>query len=302
VVKLLQNFKPDVVHVEAEPHTLTLALLAYLKPRFQYSLVAFTWENIYRRGRKPMAWLEPFSLRRVDWMITGNHEASQVIKWRGYNGPTSVVPQVGIDTAYFQKSSVLPELFEKCADGFKIGFVGRLVPEKGVLDLWEAFRPLAEQGYLLLFGEGPLRETLQQQALAAGLRDRVLLPGFIPHQQISAYFQGLDVLVLPSQTRPHWKEQFGQVLIEAMLSGVPVIGSDSGAIPEVIGEAGLIFPEQDVERLRQQLIYLLETPEKQKQLADAGKKRVLTHFTEDAVAQLTLAVYQEVLGRREKSK
>jgi glycosyltransferase involved in cell wall biosynthesis len=130
----------------------------------------------------------------------------------------------------------------------------------------------------------------------------VLLPGFIPHQQISAYFQGLDVLVLPSQTRPHWKEQFGQVLIEAMLSGVPVIGSDSGAIPEVIGEAGLIFPEQDVERLRQQLIYLLETPEKQKQLADAGKKRVLTHFTEDAVAQLTLAVYQEVLGRREKSK
>ena len=64
----------------------------------------------------------------------------------------------------------------------------------------------------------------------------------MPLNDVPRHLRALDALVLPSESTPLWKEQFGHVLIEAMACGVPVVGSDSGAIPEVIGEAGLLFP------------------------------------------------------------
>jgi glycosyltransferase involved in cell wall biosynthesis len=292
---LIREVQPDLVHVEAEPHSLSLGLLVFLKPRFGYRLVAFTWENLYRRGRRPLCWLEPFTLCHVDWMIAGNREAAAVVRWRGYAGPTTVIPQVGLDSAHFQANSPPPDLYGRLGAGLRIGFVGRLVPEKGVMDLLEAFLPLADRAFLVLLGEGPLRDIVRQRAEEAGVADRVALPGFIPYRQIPAYLKGLDILVLPSRTTPNWKEQFGHILVEAMLTGVPMVGSDSGAIPEVIGEAGLTFPEGNVTALRERLIFLMEHPEKRRRLAEAGQRRALAHFTDVAIGQATLQVYQQVL-------
>ncbi len=286
---LLQDIRPDIVHAEAEPHSLTLGLLAFLKPRFRYRLVAFTWENLFRQGRGPLHWVERFNLRRVDWMIAGNSEAADVVRWRGYSGPITVIPQVGLDPAHFAgcKSN-------HHSGPFRIGFVGRLVPEKGVLDLWEAFVPLADRAVLVLIGEGPLQEVIRRRAMAAGISHRVEMPGFVPYAQVPAWLNGLDVLVLPSRTTPIWKEQFGHVLAEAMLAGVPVIGSDSGAIPEVIGDAGLLFPEGNVKALKQRLLSLMKQPEMRQHLASAGRQRALAYFTDEAIARATLRVYQEV--------
>lgn len=169
-------------------------------------------------------------------MIGGNQEAMEVVRWRGYKGPVAVIPQVGLDPAQFaDPHSDEPDAAD---DSFRIGFAGRLVPEKGVLDLWEAFLPLANRAVLVLLGEGPLRDTILQQAATAGIAHRVEMPGYVPYAQMPAWLKSLDVLVLPSRTTTIWKEQFGHVLVEAMLAGVPVIGSNSGAIPEVIGKAG----------------------------------------------------------------
>ncbi|MGB9872847.1 MAG: glycosyltransferase [Anaerolineae bacterium] len=290
VAALIREVRPEIIHVEAEPHSLTLGLLAFLKRFFSYRLVAFTWENLFRRGRWPLRWLEPFNLRRVDWMIAGNWEATEVARWRGYSGPVTVIPQVGLDPAHFADCESSPH-----TGPFRIGFVGRLVPEKGVLDLWEAFVPLADRAVLVLIGEGPLQETVRQQAMMAGITHRVEMPGFVPYAQIPAWLKGLDVLVLPSRTTPVWKEQFGHVLAEAMLAGVPVVGSDSGAIPEVIGEAGLLFPEGDVTALREQLIFLMDHTIDRQRLAEAGQRRALAHFTDEAIGRATLKVYKQVL-------
>ncbi len=105
----------------------------------------------------------------------------------------------------------------------------------------------------------------------------------------------LDVLVLPSRTQPNWKEQFGRVLIEAMSCGVPVIGSTCGEIPQVIGEAGLVFPEGDVAALRAALSRLIDQPELRAELARRGRARVLAEFTQAAIARRHVAVYQAML-------
>jgi glycosyltransferase involved in cell wall biosynthesis len=105
-------------------------------------------------------------------------------------------------------------------------------------------------------------------------------------------YHAFDVLVLPSLTRPNWKEQFGRVLVEAMSSGIPVIGSDSGAIPDVIGESGLIVPEGDVTALMEALARLQTSAELRTALGTNGRSRVIHHFTHEQVAQDTVRVYQ----------
>lgn len=293
VIELLHEVQPSIVHVEAEPHSVTLALLAFLKLRFGYRLLAFTWENLFRKGRGPLRWLEAFSLRRVDWMIAGNKGAVDVIRWRGYTGPTTIIPQVGLDPTHFE--NVLPH-FMLANKNFRIGFVGRLVPEKGVMDLFEAFIPLAQQAVLVLIGEGPLREQVEKRAAEAGIADRVRCLGFVAYSEMPAYLKALEVLVLPSRTTPFWMEQFGHVLAEAMLVGTPVIGADSGAIPEVIGDAGLIFPAGDVGALRERLTWLMAYPEERKRLGELGRQRALAYFTDEAIAKATLQIYQALVS------
>ncbi len=119
------------------------------------------------------------------------------------------------------------------------------------------------------------------------MTDRIRLVDAIPHEQTVDYFNALDALVLPSESSPTWKEQFGHVLIEAMACGVPVIGSDSGAIPEVIGTAGLVFPEGDSQALRVELQRLVNDPDLRKHLSRRGRERVLGNYTyrQIAVAQ-----------------
>jgi len=100
---------------------------------------------------------------------------------------------------------------------------------------------------------------------------------------------------LPSHTTRAWKEQFGRVLIEAMSCGVPVVGSSSGEIPNVIGDAGLIYPEGDVRALATTLQRLAEQPELYADLARRGRARVLERYTQAALARQYYEVYRSML-------
>src|SRR5690606_30800199 len=113
-----------------------------------------------------------------------------------------------------------------------------------------------------------------------------------------AFYRSLDAVVLPSRTTPGWKEQFGRVLVEAMACRVPVVGSDSGEIPHVIGDAGLIFPEGDVAALAHHLRALMDDPSLRQRLGAAGRQRVLERFTMARVAAETVAVYATLAGQR----
>jgi glycosyltransferase involved in cell wall biosynthesis len=122
--------------------------------------------------------------------------------------------------------------------------------------------------------------------------------GQVASEEMPDQLRRMDLLVLPSLTRPNWKEQFGRVLMEAMACQVPVLGSDSGEIPYVIGEGGRVVPEGDVAALRGAIAALSIAPDERRELGRRGRERVLAHYTQQRVAAETVALYRRLYGAR----
>lgn len=287
----MHDFLPDVLHIDEEPYNLATWQMIYHARRMPNppKTLFFSWQNINRSYAPPIRWLERWVLNTVDHAIVGTESAGEVWRGKGYNGDLTVIPQFGIDPHLFQPAA------EKPQRPFTVGYIGRLVPEKGIDTLLDAVSHLPGEWRLSILGGGPLRESLKSTITQRNLNDRVTLHEQVPSVAMPAHYHTLDVLVLPSRTRPNWKEQFGRVLVEAMASGVPVIGSDSGAIPGVIGDAGLIFPEGEAAQLTKCLQTLRDDTALYTQLRQAGRQRALDHFTHEQIATGTVAVYQSLL-------
>jgi glycosyltransferase involved in cell wall biosynthesis len=144
---------------------------------------------------------------------------------------------------------------------------------------------------LRILGDGPERSRLERLAGKLGIAHQVEFLGRVPSTDAPQYYRQLDIFVLPSLSRPNWVEQFGRVLVEAMACGVPVVGSASGEIPWVIGDAGVLFPEGEVEALTQILQGLIDDEGRRGRLAAAGRARVLAQFTQAQIAESTARVY-----------
>ncbi len=287
----MREVKPHIVHMDEEPYNLATSHAFSVSQKYGAQPLFFTWQNIARNYPPPFSWMEKRVLRQARYAIAGTEESAQVWRDKGYYGPLAVIPQFGVD----------PELFK--SDGeplshseFHIGYAGRLVEEKGLDLLIRAVARVPGKIRLSLAGDGPSRDDLIRLAGVHNIGGSVAVVGPFSSTQMPAFYHSLDVLVLPSLTRPNWKEQFGRVLIEAMACRVPVIGSDSGAIPGVIDSAGIIVPEGDVDALAAALTSLVEHPRLREQFAKAGRSRVLAHFTQAIIAAKTVQVYREMLA------
>ncbi|MCS7060647.1 MAG: glycosyltransferase [Anaerolineae bacterium] len=294
--------RPDVFHIDEEPYNLAtfLALRATLNMRHRGETAValpirtlfFTWQNLLRRYPPPFSWMERYVLTHIDGAIAGNQEAAQVCRTKGYLGDIAVIPQFGVDENRFYPV----ERGGREKDSFTVGYAGRLVPEKGVDLLLHALIGLPEHVRLVVVGDGAERGALEQLSRTLGLGARVTFCPPVSSSEMPHVYGQFDVLVLPSRTQANWKEQFGRVLIEAMACGVPVIGSTCGEIPTVIGEAGLLFTENDVVELRAHLLCLVERPALRSELAQRGRTRILAHYTMRRIADRTVEVYRQLLS------
>jgi len=288
----LRDFAPDIVHVDEEPYNFATFHALRLAKKAGARALWFTWQNLNRRYPLPFRLIERYNLRHADYAIAGSAGAAEVWREKGYAGPLAVIPQFGVDPDIFA-----PRPAQRSPTGeFTIGCMARLVPEKGVDLLLKAAARVEGQWRLLILGAGPEREELEALARRLGLIDRVSFEGIIPSLSTPGFYRELDLFVLPSRSRPNWIEQFGRVLIEAMACGVPVVGSNCGEIPGVVGDAGLIFPEEDVDALSERLMRLMRAPDLRSDLARRGRERVLERFTQARVADRTVAVYREMLS------
>jgi len=157
------------------------------------------------------------------------------------------------------------------------------VPEKGLRVLTAALDRLKSPWRALLVGAGPLEGELR--AWAARRPDAVRLATDVNHAGVPAHLAAMDVMACPSQTTRTWKEQFGRMVIEAFAAGVPVVGSDSGEIPHVLGTAGVVVPEADTAAWVEQLDALLADPDRRRALAAVGRARALGEFAWPVVAR-----------------
>jgi len=288
--RLINQLRPDLLHVDEEPYNLATAHATWLARRAGARTLFFSWQNLNRRYPLPFRWLEGYVLGRADHAIAGNQASARVWRDKGYQGPLTVIPQFGVD----------PELFSPAEKkdpgrGFVVGYVGRFVPEKGGDLLLEAVAALPGLWRLLMCGGGPDQERWERLARDLKIADRVFFDPWMPSAHLPAYYRQLDALVLPSRSRPNWQEQFGRVLVEAMACGVPVVGSTCGEIPHVIADAGLVFEENDAAELRRHLLRLQQQPELRQELGRQGRQRVLERYTQAQIAAQTVAVYREVM-------
>lgn len=282
----LRRLKPDIVHFDEEPYNLATYLGLRAGNAQGARTLFFTWQNLYRKYPWPFRAMEQACFRLADCALAGNRDAENVLRRKGYAGSIEVIPQFGVDPA-----QLTPASHSVPTGVLRIGYAGRLVPEKGVNLLLEALAGLESPWRAVVMGGGPQKESLRAQAIEQGIDDRVEFRDRVPSGQMPAFFREIDVLVLPSVSRPNWVEQFGRVLIEAMASGVVVVGSDSGEIPHVIDDAGLVFPEGDVPALREHLARLAGNADLREQLACAGRRRVLERYTQEKIAEQTYQVY-----------
>lgn len=290
--KRIAEIKPDILHMDEEPYNLATWDGMRHGRKINAKLLFFSWQNIYRRYPPPFRWMEKQVLAWSDYGLMGNQAADDVWEQKGYTGKSAVFPQFGVTTDLFTpRPPYDPEQFV-------IGSASRrLAPEKGgdlILRAASRLDQTNKNWTVKIAGDGGDRANLEQLADELGIMDRVRFIGKIGSEEVPAFLQSLDVLLLPSRTLHNWKEQFGRVLIEAMACEVPVIGSDSGEIPNVIAHAGLIFPEDDVDRLVDHLVTLQKSAALRREMGKMGREHVLQQYTQEQIARKTVAVYREL--------
>ena len=294
--RLIRELRPDIFHVDEEPYNLATFLAIRLARRYGARALFFTWQNLHRRLPLPFNLFERYNYASADWAIAGSQGARDVLLRKGFRRPISIIPQFGVDPALYSPDAARAPAIPQTSS-FNIGYVGRMVSAKGPALLLEAVSGLPGDWHLTLIGEGPLKEELRGRAATLGITGRVTFLPYVRSEEVPMHLRALHALVLPSLTTPSWKEQFGRVLVEAMACEVPVVGSDSGEIPSVIGDAGLVFPEGSVDHLRQALGRIMGDPGLRASMAQQGRQRVLERFTQAKVAQQTYEVYTRMLAQ-----
>lgn len=293
--RLLRESAPQLVHIDEEPYSAVTWQLVRASRVARVPCVFFAWQNLSKRIPPPFGAMRGYVFRHAQGAIAGTSQAAAVLRTAGCALPYAVIPQMGVDTERFAPDMAararVRERFGIRPETLAVGFAGRLVPEKGVHVLIEALASLPGT-HLLVYGTGPERERLERRA-ARALPGRATFAGHVASTAMPDALRALDLLVLPSLRTSGWVEQFGRVLIEAMACGVPVIGSATGEIPHVIGDAGVIVPEGDAHALRGALD-TLASRELRCALSGRARRRVLENYTHERIAADTAAFYRRV--------
>lgn len=308
----------DVIDIHEEPFALATAEVRVLRrlSRVRAPFVLYTAQNLDKRYPVPFRWLERAALRAASGVSACNDAAARIAERKGFRGRARTIP-LGVDLDEFAPVTRSPAPAGAAAsaasdppagpaDGARagtgavpasitVGFIGRLVPEKGVLALLDAIASDPRLGARIA-GGGPLAAILPAAIAERGLEARVELVGGLEPGDVPAFYRSVDVLAVPSLPTRTWTEQFGRVAVEAMACGIPVVSSDAGALPDVVGGAGIVVPlragEMDAAALRDALVDAATT--RAEELRELGFA-CAAQCSWDAVADDYLGLYRSAL-------
>lgn len=300
IAKHFYEFKPNIIHLEEEPWSLcaiqTIILRKILCPKSPLIFRTSLSIPIKQRFNFLAESIEKITFRESDFAFILSEKAGKILRQKGYKKGMKVSPN-GVDSAVFRRIDV-SELKQKLGiteDDFIIGYVGRIMRMKGLDTLLKSCSMIDRKYKLLLVGSGDYKDDLILLARDLGIIDKLILVGAVSAMEVPKYMNCMNVLVLPSITTPGWVEFFGRVLVEAMMCQVPVIGSSSGEIPNVVADAGLIFQEADPFDLKDKLLTIIDNVDLRDELIKKGSARASSLYTWESIAKDTYETYCSLL-------
>ena len=302
LIKAFRKSKPDIIHLMEEPYSL-FALQTILVKKIlakKAKIIFYTYDNISYMYQFPYKFsfvyksIERFTLKNADCALCSSEEIKKLLILKGFIKPVEVVYPC-FDFNFLKKSDTgnLKEYLG--LKGIVIGYTGRIIKEKGLETLLKACSSLSVKYSILLVGSGSNKENLLKLADELGIGDKLMFVSSIDYKEIPSLLSLMDIFVLPSITTRKWKEQFGRVIIEAMACEVPVIGSTSGAIPEVVNDAGLIFKENDPHDLKNKIMMLIKDSKFRNNLKNKGKE-YSRKFSVENHSEIIYNLYKKLLS------
>jgi glycosyltransferase involved in cell wall biosynthesis len=265
----------DIVHT-ADPHYYYSYQSAVLRQKGRIrKLITTWWETIpfNNEGTSAKKRIKQFVMQQTDVFLCYTRRSMQCLLDEGVAKERIKVIPLGVDVMRFTpsgKKNTIPTIL----------FVGRLVEEKGILDLYEAFLKIRKQGVdakLRIVGNGPLEKELRTRITEDNLSDIVTIEKKT-YAEMPGVYRDADIFCVPSKKTKTWEEQYGMVFIEALSSGLPIVTYKTGAIPEVLGECGLYADEGDIAALTASIIQIIRTRELGAKLGTMGRERALSQF------------------------
>lgn len=288
-LKVFRKHKYDYILINQESWSLSLLfinLIRLLSLNLNSKTFLMIAQNIKKKKLRWIIPLEKFNLLFVDTLLGCCRETESVFRWKGISKKWKYFPLF-----YSDKIINDPKYYEKKNEVIRIGYIGRISKEKGIETLLEAYNILKNKYKVELVFAG-----------TGDVLDQIDLPGVeylgvLAHDKVNEFYSKVDIVVLPSLTKEFWKEQFGRVIVEAIASGRLILGSDSGAIPEVMGELGLdfIFQENNTQSLVNCFEYFYEKLQKNDLVSiyKEAQEKNIRKFSGEAFVQRLLEYLDE---------
>jgi glycosyltransferase involved in cell wall biosynthesis len=285
---LLGEFRPAIVQVEEEPGSHAAWVAAREARRLDIPVVLFAWESLPRRRGFLERRRYDATLARAAGLIGGNRLALAQLAAARPTVPARVILQTGVVPPLAPPPPRPPDR------GLAMAYVGRLVPERGVDLLLRVAGQLMGTWSLRIAGTGPEQEALEDLVQRLGLASRIRWLGSLAREQVAALWADVDCLVLPSRATPTWVERHSPLLLDAMAHGVAPVVTDTGALPDLVGDAGqVVRTEEDLLIALQQMI---ADPGRRVTLGQAARQRVLDRYVDAALARATDEFWRTLLS------
>jgi glycosyltransferase involved in cell wall biosynthesis len=254
--KVLSSKEYDAIVLTQETWSFSLfeiGILRKLTVNSKSKFYLWVCQNIKKQKLFFLRFFERFNTKSLESILCCCSEIKEVIEWKSIKTKCQYFPFSFDEKKY---SSEIKKVDTRADNSIVLGYLGRISEEKGISLMLSLLDNLVARGIdasLVVAGAGPLEHLLKDNS-------RITFLGSIPHNEAYKFYEQIDTFILPSQTRAFWKEQFGRVIIESIASGRPVVGSSSGAIPEVLGNMKMpyVFKEDSLEDFTDKVCKVLD--------------------------------------------
>lgn len=294
----------DIAHTAETYYHYTKQCLDAKRAGIVRRVVATVWETLphANEGIWGRARFKKRALRELDHIIAVTQKAKDALITEGADPKRVSVIGAHVDTARFHPATGWERKSGSAKKHFTVLFVGRLVPEKGIGELIDAMHQIERNPQLSSYslrwrfvGDGALRQDILRLSSEKGKNWHSTLES-ATYDQMPTIYRSADIFVAPSKATATWEEQYGMALLEAQATGLPIITTRSGGIPENVGDAALLVPPGNAAALASALVNLITTPQLRAVLAKKARKRAEQVHDIKVGARQIAAVYRNVLS------